>query len=112
MNPFTPELKAAFPQYFTVFVGQLFRTPIQISVEVHDFFRVITSFVYACQWFVAALVGIDIQAAVCLFDAYFAQAVLGVVVVVLGCADGIAFETVDDFGTAAGSKVYIADVVE
>ncbi|OCG77752.1 hypothetical protein A9G42_04725 [Gilliamella sp. Nev6-6] len=27
-------------------------------------------------------------------------------------ADGIAFETVDDFGTAAGSKVYIADVVE
>jgi hypothetical protein len=51
-------------------------------------------------------------AAVCLFDAYFAQAVLGVVVVVLGCADGITFETVDDFGTAAGSKVYIADVVE
>jgi hypothetical protein len=28
-------------------------------------------------------------AAVCLFDAYFAQAVLGVVVIVLGSADGL-----------------------
>ncbi|OCG77754.1 hypothetical protein A9G42_04735 [Gilliamella sp. Nev6-6] len=58
-------------------------------MEVHDFFRVITSFIYSCQWFVAVLVGIDIQAAVCLFDAYFAQAVLGVVVVVLDSTDGL-----------------------
>ncbi|PIT50854.1 hypothetical protein BHC44_11950 [Snodgrassella alvi] len=33
-------------------------------MEVHDFFGVITSFIYPCQWFVAVLVGIDIQAAV------------------------------------------------
>jgi 5-bromo-4-chloroindolyl phosphate hydrolysis protein len=42
-------------------------------------------------------------AAVCLFDVYFAQAVLGVVVVVLGGADGL-------FGL--GSAVFISVVIK
>ena len=62
MNPFSPQLKAAFPQYFAVFVGKLFRTAVEVGMEVHDSFWVITSFIYPRQWFVAVLVGVDIQA--------------------------------------------------
>ncbi|OCG69610.1 hypothetical protein A9G42_01475 [Gilliamella sp. Nev6-6] len=64
MNPFTPELIAAFPDDVTACYDKLFWCTVQIGVEVEYFFIFATSFIYTRQWFVAVLVGVDIQAAV------------------------------------------------